>query len=55
MDNSTTLQDQPPLFDNVDINTPEEENDIFESAVQVLLKTGYILSCDILIRNKCYT
>lgn len=27
-------QEQPPLFDNVDINTVEEENDIFESAVQ---------------------
>lgn len=26
---------QPPLFDNVDITSPDDENDIFESAIQV--------------------
>lgn len=31
----TEQQEQPPLFDNVDITAVEEENDIFESAVQV--------------------
>ncbi|CAD7079738.1 unnamed protein product [Hermetia illucens] len=30
----TEQQEQPPLFDNVDITAVEEENDIFESAVQ---------------------
>lgn len=32
-----TGQQQPPLFDNVDITSPddENENDIFESAIQV--------------------
>lgn len=26
---------QPPLFDNVDITTSSQDNEIFESAVQV--------------------
>lgn len=32
-----TGQQPPPLFDNVDITSPddENENDIFESAIQV--------------------
>lgn len=36
MENPSTQNPQPLLFDTVDINTPEEEdNEIFESAVQV--------------------
>ncbi|XP_055682655.1 sorting nexin-2 [Lutzomyia longipalpis] len=34
MDGVTHLKEAPPLFDNVDITSPDEENDIFESAVQ---------------------
>lgn len=36
MDNSSS-PDAPPLFDNVDITTPDEDNEIFESPVQVKL------------------
>lgn len=35
MDNNSSPQDPAPLFDNVDITTPDEDNEIFESAVQV--------------------
>lgn len=38
MENPSTQNPQPLLFDTVDITTPEEEdNEIFESAVQVNL------------------
>ena len=36
--NESPDQQNPPLFDNVDITSPdndENENDIFESAIQV--------------------
>lgn len=36
-------QQQPPLFDNVDITSPddENENDIFESAIQVWIYPSF--------------
>lgn len=36
MENNTSVDTNPPLFDNIDISTPQdEENDIFESTIQV--------------------